>query len=517
MFYKLFKNIINRSNNYKDIIKKIKNDTKNKIKIDKNTIKTIKTILEGKGLKIEKIDYIEKLGEGGNGLVLLFKIIKNSNKSIFIAIKFVKDINSSVKEEYDIGKRMEEYGIGPKLYFYEELNKFHIIGMEPFKKDLFNYIIDNQNINGNVIFEIINKTLNILNEMFKKSTTICCDIKPENFLINPKNNKIVLIDYGPNFCLDIVDIDTRVFTQYLIYIQYYLKLNTLLIRDNNKKYHLYKKFKNFLNPDTFQELSNNLETEINKINENKEKDIFIYYLIVGVFLHYTSDQLNYIKSISGFSVDNNLTDIKLINILNRTEQIKYQIYEYDNDNKIVYNITGIKYYIDFLFEVINLNWNKIENIYNRNFHMYRTFGRMMTTYNNNMPIITSDNSKSNQPENIEFINYILTKNTQKQVEEKKIKSNLKKEDIEFINEVLTLYRDNNTSNIELKKKDINEEDINEPNKEDIKKLNQQMQQNFGKKRSSKKFGKKRSSKKCYSKKFGNTKFSKIKKKFSKKK
>ena len=178
-------------------------------------------------------------------MVLSFEITTTTNKKSYIAVKFMK-LNKDVtaKDEYRIGKYMEEQKIGPKLYhFYQGKGKgYGAIVMQLFDISLHEFL--ELKPSHEQVKSVIDNVVIILSKMYNNLETICCDIKPSNFLINTLPEiEIVLIDYGPVFCVDPEDRNQiRKNTSLLVYIQMYLYLYMHIHRHKDKDKDLIVKF-----------------------------------------------------------------------------------------------------------------------------------------------------------------------------------------------------------------------------------------------------------------------------------
>jgi hypothetical protein len=132
-----------------------------------------------------------------------------------------EDIEDTIKEleqsEFN-WKKSSEYGISPKIYFYDYVIVNNSKGLylaiisEGYDTNLQEYYNNENNENNQGFFnkyggELTNNDINIANQlnalfntMHNKLKIICFDIKPANCVINLHTNEVKLIDWDGDWC-----------------------------------------------------------------------------------------------------------------------------------------------------------------------------------------------------------------------------------------------------------------------------------------------------------------------------
>lgn len=152
----------------------------------------MKNIIRGKWNK--NIYYIDKyLGEGSIGHV--YKV--SNQKGDLFALKVSEDI-LSITKEYKMMSKFSFLSVIPKVYElddgYIEGEKIHFILMEYIEgAPLKDYLIKSLDIKS--IFSIAYIIADAYHNLYKKGY-IYWDVKLENILVDKKNEKIRIIDFG---------------------------------------------------------------------------------------------------------------------------------------------------------------------------------------------------------------------------------------------------------------------------------------------------------------------------------
>lgn len=108
-------------------------------------------------------------------------VIKKIKKKDFNEIEIVNSMQSSDIIKFD--------------KIYETFNHYYIVMKYYPKGDLFSYIINKKQFTEMEVKSITKKMLKPLVYMYNEKFIIHCDIKPENFLIDDKLDKLILIDF----------------------------------------------------------------------------------------------------------------------------------------------------------------------------------------------------------------------------------------------------------------------------------------------------------------------------------
>ncbi len=155
----------------------------------------------------------KKLGEGSFGIVYKGTAITN-NREIPIAIKIIQaeyETPSQIDEmidEIEYSYWMGEVGIGPVVYesFYiiapsEDgkviFNQFII--MEPMDTDVLG-ALRKRNVKPSTKYAIMEKVVELILLQTYEFNMLCSDLKPANFVVSLNPVKVLMIDFGADFC-----------------------------------------------------------------------------------------------------------------------------------------------------------------------------------------------------------------------------------------------------------------------------------------------------------------------------
>jgi len=146
----------------------------------------------------DKYKFINKIGSGSFGEVYL---AEDKNKKQY-AIKFEeKSSHSRLKDEYQIYKKLEEFGITtgiPKIFNFLQTPTYHVMVMQLHGDSLDNLFSDNnQNFDTNTVLKLGINITGLL-ENIHRAGFVHRDIKPNNFLIGCEGDKsnIYIMDFG---------------------------------------------------------------------------------------------------------------------------------------------------------------------------------------------------------------------------------------------------------------------------------------------------------------------------------
>lgn len=137
---------------------------------------------------------LKKIGQGGLGHI--YKVRDEFDN--ILAIKISKDM-TTITREYDTIKKLQNIAYISKVYDIDDYiynnEKYFFFVMDYIDGYNLKQIIKNKKIDIYNILGIAIIILDTLNKIYL-SGYIYCDIKLENILLDYKNNKIMLIDFG---------------------------------------------------------------------------------------------------------------------------------------------------------------------------------------------------------------------------------------------------------------------------------------------------------------------------------
>lgn len=248
---------------------------------------------------------LRKIGQGGLGHI--YKV-RDENDNI-LAIKISKDM-TTITREYDTIKKLQNIAYVYKVYDIDDYiynnEKYFFFVMDYIDGSNLKQIIKNKKMDIYNILGIAIIILDTLNKIYL-SGYIYCDIKLENILLDYKNNKIMLIDFG-----GVIEKgqNIREFTPVYNINSWGIKGNETVNYHENITFSITMIVVSLILRKEFNPLTNNIEDVVYKIRNLKINKCIKQIIINGLkasynnIEHFKKDLRNIIYNIKGDSCKN---------------------------------------------------------------------------------------------------------------------------------------------------------------------------------------------------------------------